>query len=129
MSDFRYALATVVLGVMILGASIVGCGSPTPPPTGIVTSKEFTPAHIDMVMMPMVTPGPNGTCTTTVVPMYFSEPDRWMLTVEPYDAAGNPLPVRRVLVTQTVYEGTSKGSWFEGTPEKIDTRQAKKERK
>jgi predicted small lipoprotein YifL len=104
--------------------ALSGCGKSLPP-SGIVTAKQFEPAHTYVVMMPMTTS--NGkTTTTTFIPVIISEPDRWVLTIEPYDKDGHPLEPKRALVTQATFDAAKLGGWIDFTPESIDTRKADK---
>lgn len=118
-------MRTVALAVVV--AAIAGCGR-SPMPEGLVTAKKFEPAHTDVIYMP-VTIGSGSSATTMMMPYFIHEPDRWVMTVEPYDAGGNPLKPVRVLVTQAVYDEVKLGGWFKATPESLDHRKARKEEK
>ena len=77
-------------------------------------------------MMPMVvSDGKN--VTTIMVPTTISEPDRWKLTVEPYDSEGNALKPVVIFVTKVTYESVKLGEWFTQTEENSDLRKSKKQ--
>lgn len=110
------------IGLMLL---IVAVGCSSAPVNGIVTAKAFTPAHSFMVVMP-ITMSDGRNTTTTLIPVWFHEPDRWTLTIEPYDSDGKPLAVRKIMVQRGVYDTVKIGEWFANSPDKIDTSRAKK---
>lgn len=114
----------LVLGVLLF-LTMGGCSGP--PPSGIVTSKRFIAAHTEIIMMPM-TISDGKTTTTIMVPYTFFEPDRWTITVEPYDDAGRPLPVRNVNVRKDVYDSCKLGGWLNMQPDYEDLERAKKVR-
>lgn len=104
------------------------CACEQRPAKGLVTAKRFEAAHTDMVMMPLIIY--NGKSTTTILmPYWFHYPDRWILTIEPYDDSGRPLPTRTVQITREAFEATDKGKWFEETDANTDHEKVRKERK
>lgn len=110
---------------LVLLLLLAGCSSQ--PPEGLIAAKKFTAAHNYIVLMPFSNVDPNGNVTTTFIPMVFWEPDRYSLTIEPYDSEGMPLPVRVFLVKESVYSGVAVGNWFKMSDDHADTTRGKKQ--
>lgn len=76
---------------------------------GIIISKEFTPAHSEIIMMPMVVS--NGKSTSTViVPYIYYYNDKWEITIQ--GVANGEIVKETYRVKEEVYEKVSLGDNF-----------------
>jgi len=115
----------IVMVIAIATAGLFGCYNQKPV-EGLITAKKFEPEHTELVMLPVVSTDANGNTTTTIQQFWFFEPDRYVLTIEPYDKDGNALKPVKVMVNQAVFDAVEEGTWFKSEPDKLDTRKARK---
>ena len=78
---------------------------------GEIFSKEFTPAHTAILLMPVVVS--NGkTCTTTMVPMCFYYPDSYSVAIKNYNREAKKKDTRIVYIEKQVYDKVNIGQWY-----------------
>ena len=99
-------------------------GCERPKVGGLVTNKTFVAAHTSVVLMPTMIGK-----STILIPYSFYNPDRFYITVEPYDDTGAPLEVVRYAVTSEVYADLAEGIWSYPQEESFDHNKARKERR
>lgn len=88
---------------------LTGCGGQIT--QGEVVEKNFTPAHSQVVMIPIV--HSNGKMTyTTVVPMVYHYSDSYTITIEKWDAEDEEIKRATYRVNEEVYAAVSIGDEF-----------------
>lgn len=80
--------------------------------SGEVVSKEYTPAHTQNSIIPIVIS--NGkTCSTIMVPYTYHYSDKWEITIRQYSEEENEFLTATYRVTEEVYNATEIGAQFE----------------
>lgn len=106
---------------------LIGCSNNTPLPSGLVTAKVYEPSHTNIILMPMTIQ--SGNTTTTIMQTYvITEPERWVVTIEPYDKEGKPLEVQKIFVKKEVFDSLQLGTWFQQTEVTQDTTKSTKKK-
>lgn len=97
-----------VLAVVLL-LSISACSSKIT--SGEVVEKNFTPAHREVRLIPIVIS--NGkTCITRVIPYTYHYSDRWEITIAAWDEKEKKMQTATYRVTEEVYEAVEIGAEF-----------------
>lgn len=98
----------VVLAVVLL-LSISACSSKIT--SGEVVEKNFTPAHREVRLIPIVIS--NGkTRITSVIPYTYHYSDRWEITIAAWDEKEKKMQTATYRVTEEVYEAVEIGAEF-----------------
>lgn len=97
-----------IIAVLVM-LTLVGCGNAIT--SGEVVRKTYTPAHTQIVMIPLIRT--NGKVThTTMIPMVYHYNDRWDITIQRVSADGS-IMTASFRVTEEVYDATDIGAEFE----------------
>lgn len=98
-----------LVALMVTFIIFAGC---TPVLTkGEVVKKEFTPAHMEVRVIPYVIS--NGdTLTTHLIPYVFNYPDRFDVTIQDWDEAEGKMRTATYRVTEYVYNAVDIGDEF-----------------
>ena len=78
---------------------------------GEVISKEFTPAHTQIMFIPIV--HTNGkTSYTTLIPFIYYYNDKWEVTIQQYDDEQKEMLSATYRITEEVFDAVTIGSEF-----------------
>ena len=103
-SRYRFALCVLLLVILLAGCSKTVT-------EGEVISKEFTPAHTQTALIPVI--HTNGkTPYTTFVPFIYYYNDKWEVTIQQYDDEQQEMLFATYRVTEEVYNAVTIGSEF-----------------
>lgn len=95
-------------GLLLFLLLLTGCGAEIT--EGEVIQKEFTPAHTQLIMIPVVYSNGKTTHTATI-PYIYSYSDKWTITIRAYSADGEEIR-ETFRVSEQVYDETELGSEF-----------------
>lgn len=99
-----FAVLAVALLLVLSGCS----GKIT---SGEVVEKNFTPAHSEVRLIPIVIS--NGkTCITRVIPYTYHYSDRWEITIAAWDEEEKKMQTATYRVNEGVYESVEIGDEF-----------------
>lgn len=78
---------------------------------GEVVEKNFTPAHVQPRVIPVIIS--NGkTTTTTMIPYMYYYPDTWSITIQNWDEKENEILTATYRITEEVYNTVEIGAEF-----------------
>lgn len=98
-------LITTIMSLMVL---FVGCAEVS---EGDVYSKEFKPAYMTTIIVPMVIS--NGeTSTTYFIPYIYRYPDRWVISIKKYNEKKQEFDTAEFYVSEEVYDQVNIGDYF-----------------
>ena len=105
MKHKRYVAILLVFMTLLL---LVGCKAKIT--SGEVVDKDFSPAHTQTIMVPIV--HTNGKTTyTTIHPFFYYYPDTWTVTIMAYDKNSKQKSAT-YRVTENVYNNINIGDKF-----------------
>lgn len=103
----KRAVLVVLAVILLLGLS--GCSGKIT--SGEVVEKNFTPAHSEVRLIPIVKS--NGKSTSTrLVPFVYHYSDRWDVTIAAWDEEEKKMQTATYRVTEEVYEAAEIGAEF-----------------
>lgn len=104
MAKCRVTFAVLIILLMLSGGSAKIT-------SGEVTKKEFSPAHTEVRIIPLVMT--NGKTTHVItVPYFYTYPDRWYVTIEAWDNKSEKMLRATYRVTKNVYDAVDIGCEF-----------------
>lgn len=95
-------------GLLLFLLLLTGCGAEIT--EGEVIQKEFTPAHTQLRMVPVVR-SDGRTPHTTMLPYVYFYSDKWTITIRAYSEDGEEIR-ETFRVSEQVYDETELGSEF-----------------
>lgn len=101
----------LIIGLFLL----VGCSGLK---EGEIYDKSFSPAHTELIMMPIVhviSTGNTYSTFTTIVPMWFYYPDSWSISYKAFNQKKNKWETAIVWVNQQTYSVANIGMWYKKT--------------
>lgn len=99
---------------------LVGCSGLK---EGEIYDKNYSPAHMQLIMMPIVhTISTDKTTSSfvTVVPMWFYFPDSWSLSYKAFNQKKNKWETATVWVNQQTFDISKIGMWYKKTEDDLD---------
>ena len=97
------------IGILLIFSILTGCSKAIT--EGEVISKEFTPAHTQIMFIPIV--HTNGTTSyTTLVPFIYYYNDKWEVTIQQYDDEQKEMLSATYRITEEVFDAVTIGSEF-----------------
>ena len=97
------------IGILLIFSILTGCSKAIT--EGEVISKEFTPAHTQIMFIPIV--DTNGkTSYTTLVPFIYYYNEKWEVTIQQYDDEQKEMLSATYRITEEVFDAVTIGSEF-----------------
>jgi hypothetical protein len=97
------------IGILLIFSILTGCSKAIT--EGEVISKEFTPAHTQIMFIPIV--HTNGkTSYTTLIPFIYYYNDKWEVTIQQYDDEQKEMLSATYRITEEVFDAVTIGSEF-----------------
>lgn len=97
------------IGILLFFSILTGCSKAIT--EGEVISKEFTPAHTQIMFIPIV--HTNGkTSYTTLIPFIYYYNDKWEVTIQQYDDEQKEMLSATYRITEEVFDAVTIGSEF-----------------
>ena len=103
----KRAVLVVLAVILLLG--LFGCSGKIT--SGEVIEKNFTPAHSEVRIIPIVIS--NGkSVSTRIIPYVYRYSDRWEITIAAWDEEEKKMQTATYRVTEEVYEAVEIGAEF-----------------
>ena len=97
------------IGILLIFSILTGCSKAIT--EGEVISKEFTPAHTQIMFIPIV--HTNGkTSYTTLIHFIYYYNDKWEVTIQQYDDEQKEMLSATYRITEEVFDAVTIGSEF-----------------
>ena len=97
------------IGILLIFSILTGCSKAIT--EGEVISKEFTPAHTQIMFIPIV-PTNGKTSYTTLIPFIYYYNDKWEVTIQQYDDEQKEMLSATYRITEEVFDAVTIGSEF-----------------
>lgn len=97
--------------ILIVLLLIFSCGPDLK--EGEVYDKEFIPAHMQIILMPVTTCG--KTCMTSLIPVPFFYPDAWKISYKAFNKDENQYDTSVKYVPKAVFDSLEIGHWYIST--------------
>lgn len=99
----------IVLATLLLVVGLSACGGMIT--SGEVIDKTYTPAHTQLMIIP-VTISSGKSFTTVMVPYIYCYSDDWKITIQKYNCVKQEMSSATYRVTKDVYNSVTIGSEF-----------------
>ena len=96
-----------ILAIILILLSLSGCSTIT---EGKIIEKEFTPAHTETILLPVVTKVGNSTFTN-LIPVTRDYEDQWVIIFEGVNEKGE-IDIRKVYTDEETYNSHEVGDNF-----------------
>lgn len=101
----RTAIGSMLAVILLL----TGCKAEIT--SGEVTEKNFSPAHTQVMLMPLCISN-GSSITTTLMPFIYHYADQWTVTITTWDEKSGEMQSATYRVTETVYDEVEIGAEF-----------------